>query len=246
MKTVLTVLIVIPVYNEESLIYGSINKLRDFCEKNLQNYDWKIIIGDNNSIDGTAGMAKKLENESNGKIIYKFIPQKGKGLAIRESWKSFDADFYIFMDADLATDLSALPVLIMELENGNGLVIGSRFIKGSSAKRSIARKITSKVFSVFTRLVFGLKIKDYPCGFKGADKNVINKILPLVKNNAFFFDTELLIRSVVGGMKTKEIPVIWQDRDRNKSKSRVSVLKVTKEYLRELSKLKKDLKTKNQ
>ena len=160
-------------------------------------------------------------------------------MAIRESWKSFDADFYIFMDADLATDLSALPVLIMELENGNDLVAGSRFIKGSSAKRPLVRKITSKVFSVFTRLVFDLKIKDYPCGFKGADKNVINKILPLVKNNAFFFDTELLIRSVVGGMKTKEIPVIWQDRDRNKSKSRVSILKVTKEYLRELSKLKK-------
>ena len=40
-------------------------------------------------------------------------------------------------------------------------------------------------------------------------------------------------------MKIKEIPVIWQDRDRNKSKSRVNILKVTKEYLRELSKLKK-------
>ena len=238
--------IVIPVYNEEAIISKTINTLRDFCQKNLQNYDWKIIIGDNNSTDRTAEIAKNLENESNGKIIYKFIPQKGKGLAIRESWKSFDADFYIFMDADLATDLSALPVLIMELENGNDLVAGSRFIKGSSAKRPLVRKITSKVFSVFTRLVFGLKIKDYPCGFKGADKNVINKILPLVKNNAFFFDTELLIRSVVGGMKTKEIPVIWQDRDRNKSKSRVSILKVTKEYLRELSKLKKDLKTKNQ
>ena len=78
MKTVLTVLIVIPVYNEESLIYGSINKLRDFCEKNLQNYDWKIIIDDNNSTDRTAEIAKNLENESNGKIIYKFIPQKAK------------------------------------------------------------------------------------------------------------------------------------------------------------------------
>ncbi len=154
--------------------------------------------------------------------------------------------FFLFMDADLATDLSALPVLIMELENGNDLVIGSRFIKGSSAKRTLVRKITSKVFSIITRLKFGLKIKDYPCGFKGADKNVINKILPLVKNNAFFFDTELVLRSAVSGLKIKEIPVIWQDRDKNKSKSRVSILKVTKEYLHELSKLKKDLKTKNQ
>lgn len=241
-----TILITIPAYNEEFLMSDSINKLRHFCEKNLQNYDWKIIIADNNSTDRTAEMAKKLENESNGKIIYKFIPQKGKGLAIREGWKSFDADFYIFMDADLATDLSALPILVKELENGNNLVIGSRFVKGSSAKRPLIRKITSKVFSILTRLAFGLKIKDYPCGFKGADKNVINKILPLVKNNAFFFDTELLIRSAVDGMKIKEIPVIWRDRDKTASKSRVNILKVTKEYLRELLKLKKDLKTKNQ
>ena len=239
------IIISLPAYNEEFLIYDSSVKLRNFCEKNLWNYDWKIIIADNNSADRTADMAKKLEKESDGKIIYKFIPQKGKGLAIRESWKNFDADFYIFMDADMATDLSALPVLIKELENGDDLVIGSRFIKGSSTKRTLARKTTSKVFSILTRLIFGLKIKDYPCGFKGADKNVINKILPLVENNAFFFDTELVIRSAMGGMKIKEIPVIWQDRDKTASKSRVNVLKVTKEYLRELLKLKKDLKIKN-
>ena len=239
-----TVLITIPVYNEEFLIYNSINKLRDFCQKNLQNYDWKIVIADNNSTDRTAEMAKKLEKESGGEVFYKFIFQKGKGLAVRESWRNFDADFYIFMDADLSADLSALLVLIKELENGSNLVIGSRFIKGSFVQRSLVRKITSKVFSILTRLVFGLKIKDYPCGFKGADKNVINKILPLVENNAFFFDTELVIRSAASGLRVKEIPVIWRDRDKTASKSRVSILKVTKEYLRELSKLKKGLKLK--
>jgi len=182
-----------------------------------------------------------LEKESNGKIIYKFIPQKGKGLAIRESWKSFDADFYVFMDADLATDLSALPLLIKSIGDGYDLVIGSRFAKGSSAKRSLVRKITSKIFSLITRLMFGLKIKDYPCGFKGANKNVIKNILPDVKNDQFFFDTELVIRSAKNGLKIKEVPVIWQDRDRNKSKSKVNILKVAKEYLRELLKLRKEL-----
>lgn len=233
--------IVIPAYNEEMIISQNIMTLLDFCERNLQNYDWRIIVADNNSTDGTAEIAKKLESESAGKIIYKFITQKGKGLAIRESWKSFDADIYIFMDADLATDLSALPSLIKSIESGNDLVIGSRFAKGSYAKRPLFRKITSKVFSLLTRLMFGLKIKDYPCGFKGANKNVIKNVLPEVKNDQFFFDTELVIRSAKKGLKIKEIPVSWQDRDRSKSKSRVSILKVTKEYLRELLKLKKEL-----
>ena len=89
--------------------------------------------------------------------------------------------------------------------------------------------------------MFGLKIKDYPCGFKGANKNVIKDVLPQIKNDQFFFDTELVIRSAKKGLKIKEIPVNWQDRDRNKSKSRVNIFKVTKEYLRELLKLKKEL-----
>ncbi len=233
--------IAIPAYNEETIICQTVMVLRDFCEKNLQNYDWRIIVGDNNSIDRTAEIVKKLEKEFVGKIFYKFINQKGKGLAIRESWKSFDADIYVFMDADLATDLSALPVLVKSIEDGYDLVIGSRFAKGSSAKRPIIRKITSKVFSLITRFMFGLKIKDYPCGFKGVNKNVIKNILPNVKNNQFFFDTELVIRSARSGMKIKEIPVIWQDRDRNKSKSSVNILKVTKEYLGELKKLKKEI-----
>lgn len=234
-------LIVIPAYNEDIIIRQSILNLRDFCEKNLKNYDWKIIIADNNSIDNTAEIVKELEKNSLGKIIYKFISKKGKGLAIRESWENFESDFYIFMDADMATDLSALPILIKELKNGCDLVIGSRFAKESSAKRPILRKITSKIFSLITRLMFGLKVKDYPCGFKGVNKNVIKVILPMVKNDQFFFDTELVIRSAKKGLKIKEIPIIWQDRDRNKSKSRVSILKVTKEYLRELLKLKKYL-----
>ena len=99
-----------------------------------------------------------MENESNGKIIYKFIPQKGKGLAIRESWKSFDADFYVFMDADLATDLSTLPILVKELENGNDLVIGSRFIKGSSAKKAARQKNYFQSFQYSHSL--GVRIQD--------------------------------------------------------------------------------------
>lgn len=234
-------LIAIPAYNEETIINQTATLLRDFCENNLQNCDWKIVIADNNSTDRTANIAKDLEKNSSGKIIYKSISRKGKGLAIKDSWQSFDSDFYVFMDADLATDLSALPSLMKELGNGNDLVIGSRFAKGASAKRPFVRKITSKVFSLITRAMFGLKIKDYPCGFKGANKNVIKNILPMVKNDQFFFDTELVIRSAKKGLKIKEIPVIWQDRDRNKSKSRVSILKVTREYLRELSKLKKEI-----
>ena len=235
------IIIAIPVYNEEVMLDQTMKTLLNFCEKNLEDYDWRVVIADNNSTDRTAEIARKLEKESSGKIIYKFIPQKGKGLAIRESWKSSDADIYCFMDADLATDLSVLPSLIKSIEGGYDLVIGSRFAKGSSAKRPIIRKITSKIFSLITRLMFGLKIKDYPCGFKAVNKNVIKNVLPDVKNDQFLFDTELVIRSAKKGLRIKEIPVIWQDRDRNKSKSRVNILKVTKEYLRELLKLRKDI-----
>lgn len=237
------IIIAIPAYNEEKIIGQNAEKLYDFCAENLSDYDWKIVIADNGSTDKTAEISKKLEAEFGGKIIYKLISAKGKGLAIKESWQSFDADVYIFMDADLATDLSALPLLISEINTGNDMVIGSRMVSGAAVKRKLKRKIISRVFSFLVRFKFGLKIKDYPCGFKAVNKKIVKELLPKVENNTWFFDTELVIRSAKSGCKIKEIPVIWKDTDNNVGrKSKANLTKIIKEYLRELNKLKAELK----
>ncbi|RJQ30871.1 glycosyltransferase [Candidatus Parcubacteria bacterium] len=234
----LKVLISLPAYNEEVLIRQSAELLKSFCEENLKNYAWKIVVADNGSTDKTAEIAKELETENPGKIKYQLISKKGKGRAIRESWLENDADIYAFMDADMATDLSALPDLISSIEDGFEVSAGSRFLKRSRAIRTFKRKITSLGYSWLVRMKFGLKIKDYPCGFKAVSRRAMDEILPQIKNDTWFFDTEFLIRAARKNFNIKEIPVKWQDKERD---SKVNILKLIGEYMSELNRLKKDL-----
>ncbi len=230
--------IAIPAYNEESILAENVKKIYDFSKSSLSG-DWKIIIADNNSSDRTGEIGRSLERDFEN-IKYLHIPQKGKGRAIRSAWENDNADIYVFMDADLATDISALPQLISTVGTENyDLAIGSRFHKNSKVKRSILRKFISRAYRFLLRLLLKSKIKDAPCGFKAANKKTVETILPKVKNNEWFFDTEMLILAEKQNYLIKEIPVIWTEHKKIGRKSRVNFIKVSLGYLREIWRLKK-------
>ncbi len=232
------ILIAIPVYNEEAILAENVMKIYDFLKKNIAD-DWQIVIADNNSIDQTSDIGKNLEKKF-GEIKYLHIPQKGKGRAIRAAWESADAEVYIFMDADLATDLSALPALITAVGRENyDLAAGARFHKDSKVNRSLLRKFISKTYRFVLGLILNLKTKDAPCGFKAVNYKIVKNILPQIKNNEWFFDTELVILAEKENYKIKEIPVIWTEHKKIGRKSRVSFIKVSLGYLKEIWRLKK-------
>ena len=129
------IILAIPVYNEEAVLADKIQTLWDFCSKNLSADEVVIVIANNNSTDGTAQIAEQL-SATNPAIKHLFIPQKGKGLAIASAWRKYWADLYVFMDADLSTDLSALPLALEEIKLGADVVIGSRFHSQSRVERS--------------------------------------------------------------------------------------------------------------
>jgi len=101
------ILVVIPVYNEEMILKDNILKLYNFLKINCQD-DWQIVIADNGSKDRTQTISQELTKFDPEKILYFYIPQKGRGRALKKSWLTYLADFYIYMDCDLATDLTHL------------------------------------------------------------------------------------------------------------------------------------------
>ncbi|MFA6322195.1 MAG: glycosyltransferase [Candidatus Buchananbacteria bacterium] len=236
------VLIVLPVYNEELILKQNVQKLLAFC-RNFIIDDWQIVIADNLSNDQTAAIGQDLA-QTEAKVLYLFVNKKGKGAAIRAGWKSAPADIYCFMDADLATDLAALPKLIEAIKNGYDLALGSRYDQQSKVKRSFGRKFFSRGYHLILNLFLGLKIKDAPCGFKAVNQKVIDNILPQVENQAWFFDSELVILAESGGYKIKEFPVVWEDIREGRDKSRVQVISLSLVYLKEIAKLKFRLKRK--
>lgn len=204
--------ITIPVYNEEKELEKHILILHDFCLKNLKSYDWHITIADNASIDNTpliaSAIAKKYPRISNFRL-----EQKGRGRAVKRVWNESGKDLCVYMDLDLSTDLVHLPKILWALENGYDIAVGSRLAKGAKVEgRTFLRELTSRTLNFFfIQLFFRTNFTDAQCGFKGVTRNVIEKLIPKIKENDWFFDGELLIVAEKSGYKIYEEPVHWVD-----------------------------------
>ncbi len=203
--------IILPVYNEEQELEESTRKLASFLKKNLPDFDWSIHIADNASTDGTWTIAKKL-TKSISNVFAHHLDQKGRGRAVKYVWQKSTSDVLAYMDVDLSTDLKHFPPLIRSLTCGYDVAIGSRNAPGARVSdRSLLRTITSKGYIALIKLIFWVHFTDAQCGFKAVTRRIVERVIPVVQDNEWFFDTELLILSEKMGYRMYEEPVAWVD-----------------------------------
>lgn len=214
--------IVIPVLNEERDLPPSIATLHKHMSANFAAYDWRVIIADNGSDDSTPQVSRNL-SEQFPEVSPLRLEQRGRGLALKTAWGNSDADILAYMDVDLSTDLASLRPLVSALDGGGyDVAIGSRLAKGARVElRALKREITSRGYSLMFRSMFFTSFRDAQCGFKAVSRRVADEILPLIVDNHWFFDTELLIIAESNGLRIREIPVHWTD----DPDTRVKVLK---------------------
>ncbi|CAI8033416.1 Glycosyltransferase AglD [Geodia barretti] len=224
--------IVIPVYNEEDALPVSIPKLCSFLRNNLA-IPWRVTIADNASIDGTRAVSEELSREAEG-VNYLYLPEKGRGRALRAAWLGSECDYVSYMDVDLSTDLSHFPALVGKLESGWHVAIGSRLSRGSNVtQRSFKRELTSRTYNKLIWSLFFVGFPDAQCGFKAMTRQAAQAIIPQVKNNNWFFDTELLIIAEKRGYRIGVVPVAWED----DPSSTVNVVKTATEDIKGLLRL---------
>jgi glycosyltransferase involved in cell wall biosynthesis len=211
--------IVVPVYNEAATLERSILQLHGFLTSGFP-FSWRIVIADNASSDGTLRLAHRLERELRDVEVL-HLPAKGRGRALRAAWSASDARVLCYMDVDLSTDLSALLPLIAPLYSGHSdLAIGTRLHRGSRVVRGRKREFISRSYNRLLRLVLRSRFSDAQCGFKAIRADVARTLLPAVRDEEWFFDTELLVLAQRWGLRTHEVPVDWiEDTD-----SRVQIL----------------------
>ena len=224
--------VVIPVYNEEDALPVSIPMLCEFLQENLPN-PWRVTIADNASIDGTRGVSEQLCRDLEG-VNYLYLPEKGRGRALRQAWLGSESDFVSYMDVDLSTDLRHFPQLVASLESGCHIAIGSRLSKGSRVtQRSLKREFTSRSYNKLIWSMFFVGFPDAQCGFKALTSQAAQAIIPHVQNNNWFFDTELLIIAEKRGYRVGVVPVAWED----DPSSTVNVVKTATEDIKGLLRL---------
>lgn len=211
MKKKTSVNIVIPVYNEEAELEQTVLTLSGFLSEHLENFVWVITIVDNASIDRTFDIAKTLANKMNN-VFAIHLDQKGRGRAVKYAWQHSHTDLVAYMDVDLSTDLKHFPPLVAALRRGYDLAIGTRNARGSRVYgRNILRTITSKGYITLIKLFFWVHFTDAQCGFKATTRHVVNTLIPHIKDNEWFFDTELLILAEKLGFRIYDEPVTWVD-----------------------------------
>jgi glycosyltransferase involved in cell wall biosynthesis len=230
----MNVALVLPAYNEAQILATSVTALVAFCR--TLPHQVTIIIANNGSTDETAAIADRLAAE-NADVVHLLVAQRGKGAAIRAGWESTEADVYCFMDADLATDLAAVPRLLDGVTTDHDLVIGSRALPESVVQRTIVRRVVSRVYQLLAQAITKTRVHDLPCGFKAVSPRVIHDILSQVQHQGWFMDSELVIRSERAGLRILEIPVQWHDPREGADKSRVQVVRLGWEYFRQLWRL---------
>jgi len=224
--------IVIPVYNEERDLGPSVRRLHAYLGSDFP-FPAIITIADNASTDGTLAVAQSLANEL-ARVRVVHLDKKGRGRALRAAWLQSDAPIVTYMDVDLSTDLKALLPLVAPLVSGHSdLAIGSRLARGARVTRGPKREIISRCYMLVLRLALGAHFTDAQCGFKAVRTSVAKQLLPQVIDEAWFFDTELLILAQRAGLRVHEVPVDWTD----DPDSRVAIMRTAIEDLRGVMRL---------
>jgi putative flippase GtrA len=202
--------IVVPVYNEAEGLEASITTLRRYLDESFP-FRTLVTIADNGSTDGTALIARRLAAVLDG-VQALTLSRKGRGYALRTAWSASEAEVVAYMDVDLSTSLSALLPLIGSVLSGHSdLAVGTRLARGSRVVRGPKRELISRAYGHIVRLSLRSRITDFQCGFKAIRRDRALQILPLVEDDGWFFDTELLVTAERLGVRVAETPVDWTD-----------------------------------
>jgi putative flippase GtrA len=219
--------IVVPVFNEERGLETSVRALHTYLNEHFT-VTWAVTIADNASTDRTWSIAEQLAASLPG-VTCLHLDQKGRGRALRTAWTASAAQVVAYMDVDLSTDLDALLPLVAPLLTGHSdVAIGSRLAANARVVRGPKREFISRGYNLILRTALRAGFTDAQCGFKAVRTTVARELLPLVEDQGWFFDTELLVLAEHNGLRIHEVPVDWVD----DPVSRVDIVRTATDDLR--------------
>lgn len=222
--------IVIPTYKESENIGDLLVKISEEVQK--AQISTLILVMDDNSPDGTADIvrAKSEElNNSNFQIEVNVRPSKmGLASAYIQGFQKIinRVEFLQEMDADFSHNPKYLNELVNQAKADHDFVIGSRNIPGGSVQGwGPLRNMISKLGSLYAKIILGVNINDFTGGFNLYKSEVFNKLdLQSIKADGYLFQIEMKYRAAKLGFKFTEIPIVFVDRQKGKSKFNRSII----------------------
>lgn len=231
--------LIIPMYNEKSIINDAIDTFIGYMQKTFE--DWELIFVDDGSSDGCADAVKAVENDRVKLISYS--PNMGKGYAVRQGMLASDGDVAVFTDCDNAYGTDVIgKIYDMFKSTDADVIVGSRNMDKSGYEGyTLIRKLASKTYIKVIGLIAGFskyKLSDSQCGFKGFRRDAAKKIFSFCEVNRFAFDLEAIMIAAKCGYKFGQMPV----KIINHRESKVNVMKDAVKMISDVRRMKKRIK----
>ncbi len=218
-----SVWIVIPTFNEAENIEAIVAATRAELGR-ARPGDYRILIVDDASPDGTGETADRLAGEHADVEVLHRAGKSGLGSAYRDGFAralSNGAQLVFEMDADFSHDPRYIPHLLAAAEEAD-LVLGSRYVAGGGVRDwGLLRRVISRGGGIYARLILGrtFDVHDPTGGFKCIRREVLESIeLDTVQAEGYVFQIEVTYRAVLAGFVVREVPIVFQDRKAGTSK----------------------------
>lgn len=202
--------VVCPAYNEEDTIEKTVTVVFENLSHLLSIDTFEILIAEDGCDDCTPEIATRL-SEQNKQIRHIHSNERlGRGGALSYAFQQARGEVLVYLDTDMATDMRHLEELVEAVRSdGYDIATGSRWLSESQANRPAKRGIPSYGYNALVRMFLRSNIQDHQCGFKAFDRKALDTLLPTIKDDHWFWDTEVLIKAQRHGYRIKELPVNW-------------------------------------
>lgn len=199
----------IPAYNEEKRLPGSLELVRHFCES--KPFSCEVLVVDDGSSDRTADAVERFRAFWPAVRLLRNPGNRGKGFTVRHGMLEAKGEFVLFSDADLSAPIEEADKLIEKLDGSFDVAIGSRALRREliGVHQSAFRERAGQVFNLAVRLITGLKFRDTQCGFKLFRRAAAQAIFGRQRLDGFGFDVEVLYLARKLGFAAVEVPVRW-------------------------------------
>ena len=207
--------IIVPAYNERERVALTLQRIVEYVRG--EGWNAEIIAVDDGSRDETPEIISRLATQYPELRLIQNPGNQGKGYAVRNGMRNARGEMLLFTDADLSSPISEARKLFAAIENGANVAIGSRWLDPSLQfqPQPLSRRIFSRTFNLFLRIMLGLNFHDTQCGFKAFTRNAAEAIFPLQQINRWGFDAEILYIARRKKLKIAEVPVAWGHDDRS-------------------------------
>ncbi len=229
--------VVLPTYNEA----GNITELCKAIHAVIT-APHEIIVVDDNSPDGTSKLVRELIASGlvPGLRLETRLTDRGLTKSIKRGIELAQGETVVWMDCDFSMPPAVIPQLLQKIDEGQDIAVGSRFIKGGSAKalgekESALVIALSSLLNVITRAALSWNFHDYTSGFIAVKKSVLNAI-PLKGDYGEYF-MDFIFRAIRARYRIVEIPYVCVPRQAGESKTAAQMWKFGKNYLATLSRL---------